>query len=70
MATRCRLRIHPLTCLPSCLYLSIPARLCRIRNPLDTSNFDNFDSCDVEAPPLPPGRAEKQPTWDLWEWIE
>ena len=55
-----------------CVFIPKPSfhPVCRIRNPLDTSNFDNFDSCDVEAPPLPPGRAEKQPTWDLWEWIE
>lgn len=43
----------------------------RIRNPLDTSNFDNFDSCDVEAPPVPANRLEKHmELWDLWEWIE
>ncbi len=42
----------------------------KIRNPLDTSNFDNFDSSDVEPPPMPPGRAEKQPDWSMWEWIE
>lgn len=42
----------------------------RIVNPLDTSNFDNFDSCDVDPPALKPGVAERQPNWDLWEWIE
>jgi len=42
----------------------------RIRNPLDTSNFDNFDNCDVEPPPVPANRADKHTQWDLWEWID
>eukprot|EP00199_Chlamydomonas_sp_CCMP681_P000070 CAMPEP_0119102536 /NCGR_PEP_ID=MMETSP1180-20130426/1251_1 /TAXON_ID=3052 ORGANISM="Chlamydomonas cf sp, Strain CCMP681" /NCGR_SAMPLE_ID=MMETSP1180 /ASSEMBLY_ACC=CAM_ASM_000741 /LENGTH=1028 /DNA_ID=CAMNT_0007086843 /DNA_START=136 /DNA_END=3222 /DNA_ORIENTATION=+ len=43
----------------------------RIRNPLDTSNFDNFDSCDVEPPSVPANRLEKHAQlWDAWEWIE
>jgi len=43
----------------------------RIRNPLDTSNFDNFDACDVEAPPVPANRLERHAQlWDLWEWID
>jgi len=43
----------------------------RVRNPLDTSNFDNFDNCDVEAPPVPANRMEKHlQLWDMWEWIE
>lgn len=43
----------------------------KIRNPLDTSNFDNFDNCDVEAPPVPANRMEKHmQLWDMWEWIE
>ncbi|KAJ9511311.1 hypothetical protein QJQ45_029755, partial [Haematococcus lacustris] len=38
----------------------------KIRNPLDTSNFDNFDSCDVEAPPVPAARLEKHAQlWDM-----
>lgn len=41
-----------------------------IVDPLDTSNFDNFDSCDVDPPPIPKSTLEKQPNWDLWEWIE
>ncbi len=45
--------------------------VCRIRNPLDTSNFDNFDNCDVEPPPVPASRLERHnELWDLWEWIE
>ncbi|KAJ9511424.1 hypothetical protein QJQ45_029916, partial [Haematococcus lacustris] len=43
----------------------------KIRNPLDTSNFDNFDSCDVEAPPVPAARLEKHAQlWDMWEWVD
>ncbi len=42
----------------------------RIRNPLDTSNFDNFDNCEVEPPPVPASRADKHTQWDLWEWID
>lgn len=42
----------------------------RIRNPLDTSNFDNFDSCDVDPPPVPANRLERHAQmWTLWEWI-
>lgn len=42
----------------------------RVRNPLDTSNFDNFDNVDDEPPPVPPNRADKHQNWDLWEWLE
>ena len=43
----------------------------RVKNPLDTSNFDNFDSNDVEAPPVPAERLDKHnQLWDMWDWIE
>ncbi|MEW5320291.1 MAG: hypothetical protein WDW38_011373 [Sanguina aurantia] len=43
----------------------------RIRNPLDTSNFDNFDNVDIEPPPIPASAREKHDTqWELWDWIE
>jgi hypothetical protein len=38
----------------------------RVRSPLDTSNFDIFDNVD-EAPGLP--RADKQPSWEQWDWL-
>ncbi|GLC48322.1 hypothetical protein PLESTB_000083500 [Pleodorina starrii] len=42
----------------------------RVRNPLDTSNFDNFDNVDLEPPPVPADRAEKHSQqWELWDWI-
>ncbi|KAG1668133.1 hypothetical protein FOA52_003920 [Chlamydomonas sp. UWO 241] len=41
----------------------------KIRDPLDTSNFDNFDTCDVDAPAVPKEVAAKQPGWDDWAWI-
>lgn len=41
-------------------------RLRRIRNPLDTSNFDNFDSCDVEPPAVPVNKLDKHA--QLW-WV-
>jgi len=41
----------------------------RLLNPLDTSNFDNFDDCEVPAPPVPEQVAAKQPSWEDWEWI-
>lgn len=41
----------------------------RVRNPLDTSNFDNFDNVDEKAPPVPPSRQDKHQNWELWEWI-
>ncbi|KAG2485663.1 hypothetical protein HYH03_015635 [Edaphochlamys debaryana] len=43
----------------------------RVRNPLDTSNFDNFDNVDLEPPPVPADRVEKHSQqWELWDWIE
>ncbi|PNW86201.1 hypothetical protein CHLRE_02g076900v5 [Chlamydomonas reinhardtii] len=43
----------------------------RVRNPLDTSNFDNFDNVDLEPPPVPADRAEKHSQqWELWDWID
>ncbi|GIL52865.1 hypothetical protein Vafri_8639 [Volvox africanus] len=43
----------------------------RVRNPLDTSNFDNFDNVDLEPPPVPADRAERHgQQWELWDWIE
>lgn len=42
----------------------------RVRSPLDTTNFDIFDSV-VEAPPaVSQRRNEKMQTWELWEWID
>lgn len=44
---------------------------CRIRNPLDTSNFDNFDNVDVDAPPVPADRLERHnQQWELWDWLD
>nr|QKY15304.1 cGMp-dependent protein kinase (PRKG) [Polytomella parva] len=43
----------------------------RVRNPLDTSNFDNFDAVDVEPPAVPADRLEKHAQlWELWEKID
>ena len=52
------------------LALTLPPTPCRVKDPLDTSNFDNFDNCEVPPPPIPANRADKQPNWELWEWIE
>lgn len=41
----------------------------RVRNPLDTSNFDNFDSADEQPAPTPRAGAKEQ-SWDLWSWID
>ncbi|PNH01088.1 cAMP-dependent protein kinase catalytic subunit beta [Tetrabaena socialis] len=43
----------------------------RVRNPLDTSNFDNFDNVDLDPPPVPADRQEKHNSqWELWDWID
>ncbi len=43
----------------------------RVKNVLDTSNFDNFDNVDIEPPPVPADRAEKHAQqWELWDWLE
>ena len=41
----------------------------RLKNPLDTSNFDTFK--DGDLPPTAPGRTDKfADQWEgLWEWI-
>ena len=43
----------------------------RVRNPLDTSNFDVFEAGDPPPAPVGNEHIEKNPEWDaLWEWIE
>ncbi|KAG1663103.1 hypothetical protein FOA52_010506 [Chlamydomonas sp. UWO 241] len=42
----------------------------KVRNPLDTSNFDNFQGVDELAPKLGAAAIEKQPPWDEWEWVD
>lgn len=42
----------------------------RVRNPLDTSNFDVFDAPD-SPPAIPHHRQVKTQEWDaLWEWVD
>lgn len=41
----------------------------KLKNPLDTSNFDDFDA--PEPPPMPMGKVDKNAhMWDLWDWID
>ena len=40
-----------------------------VTDPLDTSNFDEFENQD--APPFPGnGKDKNAHMWDLWDWIE
>ena len=42
----------------------------RLKDKLDTSNFDNFEEADL--PPNAPGRTDKfTDRWEgLWDWID
>jgi hypothetical protein len=41
----------------------------KLKNPLDTSNFDSFDA--PEPPAVPAGKVDKNAhMWDLWDWID